>query len=64
MLKVLSTKEAVERLREAGFETNINRLNAGLRQGVYPFGCAIKMKEYVYEVYSTLLDQWIKERSE
>ena len=47
-----------------GFNTNVNRLNAGLRQGVYPFGCAIKLNEYVYEIYSTLLDKWIAERSE
>lgn len=64
MLKVISSKEAVARLRAAGFDTNINRLNAGLRQGVYPFGCAIKLSEYVYEIYSTLLDKWIAERSD
>lgn len=54
----------MERLKAAGFNTNVNRLNAGLRQGVYPFGCAIKLNEYVYEIYSTLLDKWIAERSE
>lgn len=64
MFKVISSAEAVERLKAAGFNTNVNRLNAGLRQGVYPFGCAIKLNEYMYEIYSTLLDKWIAERSE
>ena len=64
MLRVISSVEAVERLKAAGFNTNVNRLTAGLRQGVYPFGCAIKLNEYVYEIYSTLLDKWIAERSE
>ena len=64
MLRVISSVEAVERLKAAGFNTNVNRLNAGLRQGVYTFGCAIKLNEYVYEIYSTLLDKWIAERSE
>lgn len=64
MLKVISSKEAVERLNAAGFKTNVSRLNAGLRQGVYPFGCAIKLNDYVYEIYSTLLDKWIAERND
>ena len=64
MLRVISSVEAVERLKAAGFNTNVKRLNAGLRQGVYAFGCAIKLNEYVYEIYSTLLDKWIAERSE
>ena len=64
MLRVISSAEAVERLKAAGFNTNVHRLHAGLRQGVYPFGCAIKLNEYVYEIYSTLLDKWIAERSE
>lgn len=64
MLKVISPQAAVDRLEEAGFHTNKNRIEAGLRQGVYPFGAAIKLKEYVYEVYSSLLEKWIAERSE
>lgn len=43
MLRVISSVEAVERLKAAGFNTNVNRLNAGLRQGVYPFGCALSL---------------------
>ena len=29
MLRVISSVEAVERLKAAGFNTNVNRLNAG-----------------------------------
>lgn len=64
MLNVISTRAAAERLEQAGFHTNQRRIEAGLRQGVYPFGVAIKLKEYVYEIYSTLLEKWIAERSE
>lgn len=64
MLKVISTQAAVDRLEEVGFHTNRTRIEAGLKQGVYPFGSAIKLKEYVYEVYSTLLEKWIAERDD
>ena len=43
--------------------TNVQRLQAGLKQGVYPFGHAIQLKEYVFEIFDELLDQWIAERS-
>lgn len=64
MLKVISTQATVERLEEVGFRTNKTRIEAGLRQGVYPFGVAIKLKEHVYEVYSSLLEKWIAERDD
>lgn len=62
--KIISAKQAVERLNAAGFsDVNYNRLCAGLRQGLYSFGIAIKLSDYVYEIYPTLLDKWIAERS-
>lgn len=62
--KIISAMEAVKRLNDAGFkDINYQRLCAGLRQGLYDFGIAIHMKEYVYEVYPTLLNKWIAERS-
>ena len=62
--KIITAKEAVKRLNDAGFEcVNYNRLCAGLRQVLYSFGIAIKMHEYVYEIYPALLDKWIAERS-
>lgn len=64
--RVIGTAEAAKILREAGFDTvNVPRLNAGLQQGVYPFGVAISLTKdkYVYEVYPILLYKWIEERS-
>lgn len=43
MLRVISSVEAVEQLKAAGFNTNVNRLNAGLRQGVYPLGVPLSL---------------------
>lgn len=65
MIKVLKVKEACEILKAHGMDTNVVRIEMGLRQGVYPFGTAIQMdKSWVYEVYDVLLRRWIAERSE
>lgn len=66
MLKIIKVKDAVARLREAGMDTNVQRIEAALRQGgIYPWGVAIRMdKQFVYEVYDVLLSRWIAERSE
>ena len=66
MLKIIKVKDAVARLREAGMDTNVQRIEAALRQGnVYPWGAAIKMeRQWVYEIYSVLLEKWVQERSE
>jgi len=66
MLKIIKVKDAVTRLRECGMDTNVQRVEAALRQGgIYPWGAAIHMdKQYVYEVYSVLLERWIQERSD
>lgn len=64
MVKLISSKEAVDRLERAGMHTNVNRLQAGIRNGLYPFGIAIKLKEYVYEIYDKKLEEWISERDD
>ena len=66
MLKIIKVKDAVARLREAGMDTNVQRIEAALRQGgIYPWGVAIKMeRQWVYEVYDLVLTRWIAERSE
>lgn len=64
--KMITVDEAAKRLRAAGFQlTNAAHLRAGLEQGVYEFGKAIKMKggTWVFEIYAPALDRWIKERS-
>lgn len=65
VLKIMSTNEAVARLKEAGLDgINPQRLMAGIEQKVYPFGGVIQMSgRRVCEVYSVLLEKWIEERS-
>lgn len=65
MIRAIQVKEAVEILKAHGFTVTVNRLNMGLRQGVYPFGDAVEMPggSWVYAIYTTLLYKWIEERS-
>lgn len=65
MIRAIQVKEAVEILKEHGFTVTVNRLNMGLRQGVYPFGDAVEMPggSWAYAIYTTLLYKWIEERS-
>ena len=66
MITILTTKAACERLAENGLKTNPQKLGLGLEQRVYPFGVAIRGAggHMIYEIYSTLLDKWIAERSD
>ena len=66
MIKPLKVKEAADILAANGYKITVVRLEMGLRQRVFPFGEAIQMEsgQWVYAVYSTLLDKWIAERSE
>lgn len=61
-IRVINTKRACEILEEHGMKTDQNKLGLGLQQQVYPFGVAIKMGRWVYEIYEHLLMQWIEER--
>ena len=64
MMKVITIQQACKILKEYGFSVSPAHLGAGLQQKVYPFGVAIKMTEWVYEIYDTLLMKWIAEREE
>ena len=66
MIKAISPSAAAKILGEHGYKVTVARLEMGLRQKVYPFGDAVEMKggQYTYAIYTTLLDKWIKERSE
>ena len=61
-IRVIGTKEACKILSEHGMSTTPLKLGLGLQQRVYPFGVAIKMQEWCYEIYENLLLMWIKER--
>lgn len=62
---VLTIKEAVTVLREAGMQISEPHLRAGIECGAYPFGVCVRMDKHpTFEVYRPLLMQWIAERSE
>ena len=52
-------------MRMAGIRISPETLRDGLEQGVYPFGVYIKSRHggNVYQIFATLLDDWINERS-
>ena len=62
-IKVISTKRAVEILKEHGMKTDQQKIGLGLQQKVYPFGVAIHDNRWIYEIYENLLMKWIEERS-
>lgn len=65
MINVITAAEAVDILKEYGWQTSVKHLYAGLACGAYPFGVAIPTgKQTVYEIYKPLLMKWIEERSE
>lgn len=41
-------------------EISENALRLGLQQGLFPFGVAIKMKDYSYYIFKTRLDKYMK----
>ena len=61
-MKVISVQQACTILKEHGCNVTPACLRAGLQQRVYPFGDAIKMQEWVYDIYDVLLMKWIRER--
>lgn len=62
-IRVINTRRACEILAEHGMKTDPMKLGLGLQQRVYPFGVAIQMKNWVYEIYENLLMKWIEERA-
>ena len=63
-VKVLSTKEACTILRDAGIPIDPQKLGLGLQQRVFPFGIAIKAREWSYQIYERQLREWIAERTD
>lgn len=63
-IKVLSTRQACEMLNAAGVPIDPQKLGLGLQQRVFPFGIAIKSREWSYQIYDRQLREWIEERTE
>ena len=64
MIITLSPDEAATKLRAAGIRTSPSKIRAGIIQRVYPFGEAVKMKNYEFTIYEKQLDKYIEERKE
>lgn len=61
-IETLTVKEAVDELRALGMSITPERLAAGIRQGVFPFGAAVQLNQMTVEIYKVLFDKWINER--
>lgn len=61
-IETLTVKEAVDELRMLGMNISVDRMKAGLNQGVFPFGVCIKMKNFEFEIYRVPFDKWVQER--
>ncbi len=62
ILQVIKPKRACEILAEYGWTLTEATLDAGLRQGVFPFGIVIERKDQTYYIFEALLRKWIAER--
>lgn len=64
MMNVIKVDKAVEILKAHGYKTaNVNKIKAGIEQGLFPFGVAVHLDHTVYDIFEPLLMDWIKERS-
>lgn len=64
IVRTMSVADAVKAMREAGMKTGVDRVMAGIEQGVYPWGDCVKMRSPEYTVYCKMFEQWLKERGE
>ena len=64
IVKTMTTKEAVDLMRQAGIKTSVERVQAGIQQGVYPWGEFIQMAGPTYTIYSRLFFEWLEARGE
>jgi excisionase family DNA binding protein len=57
-VETLTVKEAAKKLNMPE-----QAVRAGLEQGVFPFGVAIKRGRWTYYIYKEKFEQWLKEVS-
>lgn len=64
-IPTMTPEQAANRLRELGMRTSPARIRQGIRDGVYPFGVAIRVSDrrIEYEIYGKQLDDWIEQRA-
>lgn len=63
-IETMTLNETVARLRELGVKTTEVKVGLAIQAGLYPWGIAIKgEKNWIYEIYTKLFDQWVTERA-
>lgn len=63
MMDIIGLNQTCEILRQHGMKAYPEKIGAGLQQGVYNFGTAVKLREWTYDIYKPLLMDWIRARS-
>ena len=58
----MTTEEACNLLRSAGFRIDVETLREGIKQGAFPFGVAIKRSNWVFFIYRKQLFEFLRER--
>ena len=62
-LKPLTVAETLDVRRNTyGMKISQPTLEAGIRQGVYPFGVCIELDRCVFQIFASQLYKWIDER--
>lgn len=64
IVKTMNVSEAVDLMQQAGIKTSVQKVYAGIQQGVYPWGECVQLERPAYTVYSRLFFNWLKERAE
>ena len=63
-IETMTLNETVARLRALGVKTTEVKVGLAIQAGLYPWGIAIQgEKNWIYESYTKLFDQWVAERA-
>lgn len=63
-IPTITPEEACQRLRAMGVQISPSVIRDGLRQGVFPFGNAVKSEKGCrFLIWEVLFDAWLKERT-
>ena len=62
-IKVISVTEAARIMTEHGYPMNPQKLRVGLQQKAFPFGVAINMKQWEYDIFEWQLLKYLDERA-
>lgn len=63
LIHVISVNEAARIMTEHGYPMTPQKLRLGLQQKAFPFGVAINMKQWDYDIFEWQLLQYLDERA-